>query len=125
MRVVPQSHRQLLAHERDAVSNHFISCEADPWMAERASKTEVAAVMPAGGVMFFSYGTAHSTGDNLTPHERAGLAFHVGPASLHDEKNITYPGSEGEGNQSQAQQDNAVIQILQAKGQQKTESGQE
>ena len=71
--------------------------------------------MPAGGVIFFSYGTAHATGDNLSPNERAGLAFHIGPGSLHDEPNITYPGSEGQGNQSQAQQDNAVIQILQAK----------
>jgi ectoine hydroxylase len=122
MRVVPQSHHHLLGHARDTVSNHFISCEEDPWMVERAAQTEVAAVMPAGGVIFFSYGTAHSTGDNVTPHERAGLAFHVGPASLHDEPNITYPGSEGEGNQSQAQQDNEVIKILQAKGKEKSES---
>ena len=118
MRVVPKSHRHLLAHSRDSVSNHFISCEDDPWMVERsaAEAAEVPAVMAAGGVIFFSYGTAHATGDNVSPHERAGLAFHVGPASYHDEPNIIYPGSEGEGNQSQAQQDNAVIQILQAKG---------
>lgn len=116
IRVIPGSHRYLLAHARDSISNHFISCEDDPWMVERrGSGAEVAAVMPAGGVCFFSYGTAHGTGDNVSAHERAGLAFHIGPASLHDQPSITYPGSEGEGNQSQAQQDNAVIQILQAK----------
>ena len=32
--------------------------------------------LPAGGVLFFCYGTAHSTGDNQTEQERAGVAFH-------------------------------------------------
>eukprot|EP01047_Picozoa_sp_COSAG01_P074870 COSAG01_NODE_12649_length_1704_cov_1.520249_4_plen_172_part_00 len=36
MHVVPGSHRRMLAHTRDAVSNHFISCEDDPWMARHA-----------------------------------------------------------------------------------------
>ena len=37
-----------------------------------ASDPEVA----AGGAVFFCYGVAHSTGDNGTDHDRAGIAFH-------------------------------------------------
>ncbi len=31
---------------------------------------------PAGGCVFFNYGTGHGTKANNTDHERAGLAFH-------------------------------------------------
>ena len=68
--------------------------------------------------MFFSYNTAHSTGDNLSGRERAGLAFHVGQASLHDGGRaapLSYPGPAGEGNDSAGQQDNEVIRILRGK----------
>jgi hypothetical protein len=95
-------------------------------MVERAAQTELAAVIPAGGVIFFSYGTAHATGDNITLHEQpASLAFHVRPASLHDEPNITYPNFEGEGNQTEAQQENEVIKILQARRKKERESAAE
>eukprot|EP01052_Picozoa_sp_SAG31_P019695 SAG31_NODE_1447_length_8308_cov_58.914881_7_plen_96_part_00 len=70
MRVIPYSHTRLLAHRRDAVSNHFISCEDDPWV-QASEPTAVAACMDAGGIIFFSYNTAHSTGDNLSAFERA------------------------------------------------------
>ena len=126
MSVIPRSHNELLAHARDSVSNHFITCEEDAWYRQ-AANTAVPAVMKAGGVIFFSYNTAHSTGDNRSLHERAGLAFHVGPASLHDakpEQPMVYPGAEGEGNQSAAQQDNEVIKILQAKSTKKESEGQ-
>ena len=126
MSVIPRSHNELLAHARDSVSNHFITCEEDAWYRQ-AANTAVPAVMKAGGVIFFSYNTAHSTGDNRSLHERAGLAFHVGPASLHDAKPetpIVYPGAEGEGNQSAAQKDNEVIKILQAKSAKKESEGQ-
>ena len=33
-------------------------------------------ILPAGGAVFFNYGTAHSTKRNNTDRERAGLAYH-------------------------------------------------
>ena len=32
--------------------------------------------LPAGGVVFFAYGTPHATGPNTTDQERAGVALH-------------------------------------------------
>ena len=69
LRLVPGSHRESYAHERDPHSDHHICCEPPE---ERAISVEVA----AGGVVFFCYGAAHSTGDNHTDRARAGLAFH-------------------------------------------------
>ena len=71
MRFIPRSHLQTWEHERDGDSNHHFTCKklVDP-------SQEVLVEVPAGGVAFFNYGVAHSTGPNTTAHERAGLALH-------------------------------------------------
>lgn len=69
LRVVPNSWETLLPHRRDGNSDHHIKCQPDESQAETVE-------LKAGGVIFFCYGTPHSTGDNQTDHERAGLAFH-------------------------------------------------
>lgn len=69
LRVIPGSHREQYEHERDPHSDHHIRCHPPE---ERAQSVEVA----AGGAVFFCYGVAHSTGDNDTDQDRAGMAFH-------------------------------------------------
>ena len=122
MQVVPKSHRHKFAHARDTVSNHFISCETDSRMLEMEARA-VPAEMPAGSAIFFSYGTAHATLDNVSDGERAALAYHFGPASLHDEKGLahSYPGPEGKGNQSEVMQENPVVKILGTTGEEVAE----
>ena len=67
--VIPGSHSTPFDHDRDPNSDHHIRCEVPE---EKAVPIE----LPAGGVAFFDYGTAHSTRANDTDHERAGLALH-------------------------------------------------
>jgi phytanoyl-CoA hydroxylase len=69
IRVDDGSFREAYDHYRDPFSDHHIRCDPPE---ERAVTVELA----AGGVLFFCYGTAHSTGDNRTTRERAGVAFH-------------------------------------------------
>lgn len=69
LHVIPRSFLETYEHERDLSSDHHIHMEADE---ERAVALEI----PAGGAIFFNYGTAHATKANNTDHERAGLAFH-------------------------------------------------
>ena len=69
MRVIPGSFREQYEHSRDPYSNAHIRCYPPE---ERAIAIEV----PAGGVLFFCYGTAHETGVNNTDKERAGVALH-------------------------------------------------
>lgn len=69
LQVVPRSFHQNFAHERDLNSDHHIHMQADERQA-------VALELPAGGAIFFNYGTAHGTKANTTANERAGLAFH-------------------------------------------------
>jgi 2-oxoglutarate-dependent dioxygenase len=69
LRVIPGSFRQEYPHSRDLNSDHHIRCYPPE---ERAVPVE----LPAGGVVFFCYGTAHSTGPNHTDRPRAGAAFH-------------------------------------------------
>ncbi len=69
LRLIPGSHRHSYAHERDPWSDHHIHCSPPE---EEALVVEVG----AGGAVFFCYGVAHSTGDNATDEERAGMAFH-------------------------------------------------
>lgn len=71
MRFIPRSHLRTWPHERDGGSNHHITCAK-----EIDASQEVLVEVPAGGVAFFNYGVAHSTGPNLTAKERAGLALH-------------------------------------------------
>ncbi len=71
MRFIPRSCLKAWEHERDGDSNHHITCKKliDDSQA-------VLVEVPAGGVAFFNYGTAHATGPNLTETDRAGLALH-------------------------------------------------
>jgi phytanoyl-CoA hydroxylase len=69
LRVIPRMFDQTLHHERDPDSDHHIRCWPDESKA-------VPVELPAGGVVFFAYGTPHSTGPNLTDTERAGVALH-------------------------------------------------
>jgi ectoine hydroxylase-related dioxygenase (phytanoyl-CoA dioxygenase family) len=41
--------------------------------------------LPAGGVLFFAYGTPHATGANTTDRERAGVALHFINAEVSQE----------------------------------------
>jgi phytanoyl-CoA hydroxylase len=69
MHVIPRGDEELLAHERDGMSNHHIKCVVDE---SRAVPVE----LPAGGVLFFNYAVPHCTKGNTTDRERAGLALH-------------------------------------------------
>lgn len=69
MRIIPDSFREVYEHSRDPYSDHHIRCYPPE---ERALTIE----LPAGGVLFFAYGTAHCTGANDTDQERAGMALH-------------------------------------------------
>lgn len=69
LRVIPRAWDTPLPHERDGNSDHHIRCYPDESLARNIE-------LKAGGVIFFCYGTPHSTGDNTTDRERAGLAYH-------------------------------------------------
>jgi ectoine hydroxylase-related dioxygenase (phytanoyl-CoA dioxygenase family) len=69
MRIIPGSFKEEYDHSRDPDSDHHIRCYPDE---SRARFIE----LPAGGALFFAYGTAHSTGANTTENERAGVALH-------------------------------------------------
>ena len=69
MHVVPGSFRESYEHRRDPDSDHHIRC----WPPEERA---VPIELPAGGALFFAYGTAHCTRANTTDRERAGVALH-------------------------------------------------
>lgn len=69
MELIPKSHLEQYAHERDLGSDHHIRCTVDE---SKSVPVEVA----AGGVAFFNYGIAHCTRANTTDKPRAGLACH-------------------------------------------------
>lgn len=69
MHVIPGAFHEKLEHQRDPNSDHHIRCWPD-------ESKEVAIELPAGGVLFFCYGTPHCTKANRTDRERAGVAFH-------------------------------------------------
>lgn len=69
MHIIPDAYADPLEHSRDANSDHHIRCFPDECRA-------VPIELPAGGVLFFSYGTPHCTLGNNTDNERAGLALH-------------------------------------------------
>jgi phytanoyl-CoA hydroxylase len=69
IRVIPDAFHEKLEHSRDGNSDHHIRCYPDE---SRAIPVE----LPAGGVVFFAYGTPHATGGNTTERDRAGAAFH-------------------------------------------------
>ena len=89
IRVIPGSHREIYEHGRDADSDHHIRCYPPEGRA-------VSIELPAGGVVFFCYGTAHATGPNRTDKARAGLAVHFlhtdyAKPDLVDENRTTRP----------------------------------
>lgn len=69
LHVIPESFRGALSHDRDPGSVKHIRCYPDEAHA-------IPIELPAGGVVFFSYGTAHCTRANRTEHDRAGVALH-------------------------------------------------
>ncbi|MBX3014084.1 MAG: phytanoyl-CoA dioxygenase family protein [Caldilineaceae bacterium] len=69
LHVIPRSYLETFAHARDLGSDHHITFNVDDSRA-------VPILLPAGGAVFFNYGTGHGTKANNTDHERAGLAFH-------------------------------------------------
>lgn len=69
MRVIPGVFDQIFEHTRDPESDHHSRCYPD-------ESQQVLVELPAGGVLFFNYGTPHATGPNLTENERAGVALH-------------------------------------------------
>ncbi len=69
MRVIPGVFNEALEHTRDPESDHHVRCYPD-------ESKQVLVELPAGGALFFNYGTPHATGPNLTENERAGVALH-------------------------------------------------
>jgi ectoine hydroxylase-related dioxygenase (phytanoyl-CoA dioxygenase family) len=84
MNIVPGSFREEYEHSRDPDSDHHIRCYPDE---SRAVPVE----LPAGGVLFFAYGTAHCTRGNNTDHERAGVALHFINADVDGEALAGFP----------------------------------
>jgi phytanoyl-CoA hydroxylase len=84
IRVIPRAFSKALPHERDMDSDHHIRCWPDE---SRAVPIE----LPAGGVVFFCYGTPHATGGNATDHERAGVALHFLNGDEDGEANGGFP----------------------------------
>jgi phytanoyl-CoA hydroxylase len=66
--VIPGSFRETYEHSRET-SDHHIRCYPPE---ERAVPVE----LPAGGVVFFCYGSAHCTRENKSDQARAGVAYH-------------------------------------------------
>jgi ectoine hydroxylase-related dioxygenase (phytanoyl-CoA dioxygenase family) len=97
--VIPDSFREPYEHSRDPNSDHHIRCYPDE---SRAVPIE----LPAGGVVFFAYGTAHCTKGNMTDRERAGVALHflngdlIGPDYFNPNDRMKHPyltGSQADG----------------------------
>lgn len=90
LHVIPGSFRTAYEHTRDPYSDHHIRCYPDEALA-------VPIELPAGGVVFFAYGTAHCTKANTTDQERAGVALHflngevVGPDYFNPKDGMKHP----------------------------------
>jgi phytanoyl-CoA hydroxylase len=74
LHIIPDAFTTLLEHSRDTDSDHHIRCYPDESQA-------VPIELPAGGVVFFAYGTPHCTLRNRSDADRAGAAFHFVNAS--------------------------------------------
>lgn len=96
LHVIPGMVAERLEHRRDPMSDHHIRCYPPE---ERAVPIE----LPAGGVVFFAYGTPHCTLGNATDHERAGVALHFHNAAatakggFPPEKRVHLTGPEADG----------------------------
>ncbi len=69
VRVIPGAFKEMLEHTRDPESDHHVRCYPDESQQKLVE-------LPAGGALFFNYGTPHATGPNRTENERAGVAVH-------------------------------------------------
>lgn len=69
LRVIPDAFAKDWAHSRDPESDHHIRCYPPEDHAEYA-------LLRAGGVAYFCYGTPHATGGNQTDGDRAAAAYH-------------------------------------------------
>ena len=69
LKVVPNVYKKTFIHKRDPRSDHHIHTDIDE---EDAFYCE----LEAGGVVFFSFGTPHATGDNPSVYPRAGVGMH-------------------------------------------------
>jgi len=74
LHLIPDAFSTLLEHGRDPDSDHHIRCYPDETQA-------IPIELPAGGVVFFAYGTPHCTLGNRSDGDRAGAAFHFVHAS--------------------------------------------
>jgi ectoine hydroxylase-related dioxygenase (phytanoyl-CoA dioxygenase family) len=69
MHMIANAFDKTLDHSRDSMSDHHIRCYPE-------ESKEIPVEIPAGGVIFFCYGTPHCTKGNKTKKDRAGVAFH-------------------------------------------------
>lgn len=81
LRVIPRMFNESLEHSRDPNSDHHIRCYPDESKA-------ITVELPAGGAVFFAYGTPHATGANTTDAGRAGVALHFLRADFAQEQLI-------------------------------------
>jgi ectoine hydroxylase-related dioxygenase (phytanoyl-CoA dioxygenase family) len=84
MHIIPGSFKERYEHRRDPDSDHHIRCYPPE---EKAVPVE----LPAGGVLFFAYGTAHCTRANTTDRERAGVALHFLNADVNGHAQAGFP----------------------------------
>ena len=104
MHMVPGQHHEAMEHRRDGDSDHHIRCYPD-------ESREVPCELPAGGVVFFSYGTPHCTKGNQSDRDRAGLAYHFYHADfLPNDGQRNYPmpylsGSDAQGGKAEYGED--------------------
>ena len=75
LKVIPEMMHEELEHSRDPHSDHHVRTYP-------AEENAVTIELPAGGVVFFSYGTPHATGENKTDGDRAGIGLHF----LHEDR---------------------------------------
>jgi ectoine hydroxylase-related dioxygenase (phytanoyl-CoA dioxygenase family) len=69
LKVIPGVFNEHYKHFRDPSSDHHIRMAADDTNAVHCE-------LPAGGVVFFSFGTPHATGPNPTAADRTGIGIH-------------------------------------------------
>lgn len=74
LHLIPDAFATPLEHNRDPESDHHIRCYPEEMQA-------IPIELPAGGVVFFAYGTPHCTRGNHSDADRAGAAFHFVHAS--------------------------------------------
>ena len=69
LKVIPRAFETRFEHFRDPDSDHHIRMDANEADAVHCE-------LPAGGVVFFCYGTPHATGPNDSAEPRTGVGLH-------------------------------------------------